>query len=306
MKSTTVPALLLLSLAFHGRLKNRAHLIPIGIAVGLALNQAIRWAIGAQATIVYGGTGALMTTGVLERALTRAGPYLATWLFFAGMAQATASVFVRGRVFKNREFTILTLGSLAGVVVFQRVSVFQFARYCYPVLWAALLGVFLVVELRNRALVVSLLALQLAQAAPLFTRSIDRFNLWPPLVTGELIESGGTIFTGFPIYGMTARQLVRDPRPCVWINSENGEKNEVLDQFATSTLPGAPIIRSSVFEIAPASPCSLANTVRFWREHVDGPDVPCMVGCRRCEFQQVDYFSVKPGWVRNQICWPRR
>jgi hypothetical protein len=66
--------------------------------------------------------------------------------------------------------------------------------------------VFLIIELKHRALVGALVAVQLVQAVPLFTHSIDRFKLWPQLVIGELVESGGTIFTGFPIYGMTAWQ----------------------------------------------------------------------------------------------------
>ena len=64
---------------------------------------------------------------------------------------------------------MLMLASVAGVFLFQLVSVFPFARYCYPVMWAALLGVFLIIELKHRALVASLMALQLVQAVPLFT-----------------------------------------------------------------------------------------------------------------------------------------
>ncbi len=307
VKSTTIPALLLLALAFRGRLKSRAHFIPIGIAAGLALNYLGLRGIGPNGNFVYGGPAEVFSTTVLmDRSLSRAGSYVGTWFFFAGIGFAIAAALRPSEALKNREFLILTLGSLAGVFLFQLVSVFQFARYCYPVMWAALLGVWLLIELENRALVGLLIALQLVQAVPLFTHSIDRFRLWPPLVTGELVESGGTIFTGFPIYGMTAWQLVRDNRPCVWINSEHGEKNEVLDQFVRSTFPGATILRSSIFEIARDRSCSLSNTVRFWREHVDGPDAPCITGCRRCEFQRVDYFAVMRGWVRNQTCWPRR
>ena len=72
----------------------------------------------------------------------------------------------------------------------------------------------------------SLLAVELAMAAPLFMQSPDRFRFWPELVKREMIDSGGTVFPGIRIYGLAARQLLRDSKPCVWINSENGERNE--------------------------------------------------------------------------------
>ena len=148
VKSTTIPALVLLAFAFRGRLRSRTHLIPIGIAAGLALNQAGLWVIGGQRHFVYGGPGELLSKAVLlDRALTRAWPYGTTWLFLAGISMAIAAALLPAQVLKNRECLILMLGSLAGVVLFQLVSVFPFARYCYPVMWAALLGVFLIIEL---------------------------------------------------------------------------------------------------------------------------------------------------------------
>ena len=94
-------------------------------------------------------------------------------------------------------------------------STYNFARYCYPAMWVAVLWVLLTADVKRRALVVSLLAVQLAMAAPLFMRLPDDRILARSDRAGESIESGGTLFSGIPIYGQTARQLLHDSKPCV-------------------------------------------------------------------------------------------
>jgi hypothetical protein len=242
---------------------------------------------------------------LLARLTTRMGPYILMWLFFAAVGVIAAATGESDAP-TIRECRIALWGSLAGGVLLQVASVYPFSRYCYPVIWAGVLGLLLTVELKNRVLTCVLVALQMVQAAPLFTRSIDRFALWPSLVTDELIDSGGTIFVGLPIYGMTTWQLVRNKTPCVWINSENGEQNEHIQQFVTSTFPRSPIVMSRSFQDSGSSGCSPANTVRFWREHVTDPGVGCAATCGSCTFQRVEYYSNVSGWVRNQMCWPRR
>jgi hypothetical protein len=111
------------------------------------------------------------------------------------------------------------------------------------------------------------------------------------------------MFPGIPIYGLAVRQLLRDSEPCVWINSGNGERNELLERFARLTFPTSRIHLSPVF--APDSRgCTWSNTILIWREHVDSPDADCTASCGSCVFQKMEYFFLKPGWVRNQVCWP--
>jgi hypothetical protein len=126
------------------------------------------------------------------------------------------------------------------------------------------------------------------------------------LVRREMIDSGGTVFPGIPIYGLTASQLLRDSRPCVWINSENGERNEVLKQLVRLAFPTSKIHVSPAFEPDHDPVCTRSNTIRLWREHVENPDVACTTSCGPCALQKMEYFFVKPGWVRNQVCGPLR
>jgi hypothetical protein len=119
-----------------------------------------------------------------------------------------------------------------------------------------------------------------------------------------MIDSSGTVFPGTRINGLVARQLVRDPQPCVWINSENGERNELLKQFARLMFPASKTHVSPVFDPAHDPACTWATTIRMWREHVESPAAGCTDSCAPCQFQKMEYFFLKPGWVRNQVCFP--
>ena len=101
------------------------------------------------------------------------------------------------------------------------------------------------------------------------------------------------------------RQLLRDRKPCVWINSENGERNELLKQFARPMFPTSRMHVSPAFDPDHDPACTWSTTIRMWREHVESPAFGCAASCGRCEFQKMEYFFLKPGWVRNQVCWPQ-
>lgn len=302
VKATTVPALLLLAWAFRDRLRRDMYLIPVGIVVGLALNYAGLLIIAPKWQTYYGGVGELLSvTSIVGKLQTRGVSYLLLWLFMAGGIVGLMTLFEPSR-WQDREFRVLALGSLVGVGALAAASVFEFARYCYPVIWAAVLG--MIAASPGRGLLIGIIALHLVQGAPLFMHSPSRFSPWPSLITVELVDSGGTIFPGFPIEGLTLRQTLREDRPCIWINSENGEKNEVLEAFATFAFPQGRTFVSPHLDAGKPDSCSPANTVRVTREHVEGPQVGCTGDCRACRFQNIQYFFARPGWVRNQVCWP--
>ena len=304
IKATSIPGLLLLALAFSARLKGRTLLIAAGVMAGLAVNAiGLRW-LGPRSVIEYGGIGDLWSLHLIAERLPRTGPHLTLWLAFVGVSLAVVAVASPRRVFQDRALRVLAPGSLAAVFLFQFVSTYDFARYSYPAMWVALLWVLLTADVRKRSLVAALLAVELAMAAPLFMRSTDRFRFWPELVTREMIHSSGTMFPGTRIYGLTARQLLRDSNPCLWINSENGERNELLKQFARPMFPTSRMHVSPAFDPDHDPACTWSTTIRMWREHVESPAVGCAASCGPCEFQKMEYFFLKPGWVRNQVCWP--
>ena len=290
VKATTIPGLLLLALAFFARLKGRTLLIAVGATAGLAVNAiGLRW-LGPRSVIEYGGIGDLSSLHLIAERLPRTGPHLALWLAFVGVSLAVVAVASPRRVFQDRALRVLAPGSLAAVFLFQFVSTYDFARYCYPAMWVALLWVLLTADVRKRSLVAALLAVELAMAAPLFMRSTDRFRFWPELVKREMINSSGTMFPGTRIYGLTARQLLRDSKPCVWINSENGERNELLKQFARPMFPTSKIHVSPAFDPDHDPACTWSTTIRMWREHVESPAVGCAASCGPCEFQKMEYL----------------
>ena len=304
IKATTVPALLLLAWAFRGRLRRDVYLVPVAIVAGLALNYAGVWMIAPRWQTYYGGVGELLSVAsIVAKLQSRTVSYLLLWLFMAGVVVVVMTLFERNR-WKDPEFRALALGSLGAVGVLAVASVFEFARYCYPVIWAAVLGMFATSRTAGRAFLVCVLAVHMVQSAPLFTHSAARFETWPRLITLELVDSAGTTFSGFPINGMTLRQIVRDDRPCVWINSDNGEKNEVLELFTSFAFPHARTVVSPSVDFGAQDSCSPANTVRVRREHVEGPQAGCASDCGACRFQNIQYFFARPGWVRNQVCWP--
>ena len=303
IKATTVPGLLLLALAFVLQLRGRTLLIVAGVAAGLVVNAiGLRW-IGPQSTIAYGGIGDLWSSRLIAERLSRTGPHVILWLAFVGVNLAVVVLASPRRVLQDRALQVLVPGSLAAVFVVQLVSSYDFARYCYPVMWVALLWVLLTADVARRGLVVSLLVVELAMAAPLFMRSPQRFRFWPELVTREMINSSGTLFPGIPVYGLAARQLLRDSKPCVWINSENGERNELIKQFVRPMFPTSRIHVSPAFDPDHDPACTAARTIRIWREHAENPEVGCTASCGSCSFQKMEYFFLKPGWVRNQVCW---
>ena len=302
IKATTVPGLFLIALAFLAHMRGRTLLIPVGVAAGLGVNAIGLRLLGSHTEVYYGGIGDLWSLHLIAERLSRTGAYLTLWLAFVGVNLAAVILATPRRWLQDRALRILAPGSLAAVFLFQLVSTYDFARYCYPAMWVTLLWIPLTADMRNRVFVVSLAAVQLALAVPMLTRSTDRFRFWPEMVRREMIDSSGTVFPGIRIYGQGARQLLRDSGPCVWINSENGERNELLERFARLTFPTGKIHRSPVFYPDPA--CTWSNTVLMWREHVDSPNVACTASCGPCSFQKMEYYFLKPGWVRNQVCWP--
>jgi len=304
IKATTVPALLLLTWAFRDRLRRDLYLIPLGIGAGFALNYAGVRMIAPKWQTYYGGMGELLSVAsVVSKFQNRAGAYLLLWLFMAGVIVILITLFERSR-WKEREFRGLALGSLIAVAGLAVASVFDFARYCYPVIWSAVLGMLGTGRQLGRGLLIAVVAVHLVLSAPLFMHSPSRFSIWPRLITVELVDSGGTIFPGLPIHAMTLRQIIRDDRPCIWINSTNGEKNEVVELFASYAFPHARTTVSPSVEVGKPDSCSPDNTVRMTREHVEGPEAGCAGTCGACRFQNIQYFFARPGWVRNQVCWP--
>jgi hypothetical protein len=262
------------------------------------------WIIAPKWQTYYGGVGELLSvTSIVGKLQNRGAAYLLLWLFMAGGLVVLITLFERRR-WQDREFQVLVLGSLVGVGAMAAASVFEFARYCYPVIWSAVLGMLATSRHPGRGLLAGVIALHLVQGAPLFMHSPSRFSRWPGLVTVELVDSAGTTFSGFPIQGLTLRQILRDHRPCIWINAENGEKNEVLESFASHAFPQGRTYVSPRVDAGKPDSCSPANTIRVMREHVEGPQVGCSSDCGACRFQNIRYFFAKPGWVRNQVCWP--
>lgn len=305
IKATTIPGLLLLALAFFARLRGRVLVMVAGIVTGLVVNAiGLRW-LRPRTTIEYGGVGDLWSWHLVAERLARTGPHVILWLAFVGVSLAVVLLASPRRVLRDRALQVLAPGSLVAVFVLQLASTYDFARYAYPAMWVALLWILLIADVRKRWMVATLLALELAMAAPLVMQSPDRFKFWPDLVKREMIDSGGTLFPGIAVYGLTARQLLRDGTPCVWINSENGERNELLKQYARPMFPASRIHVSPAFDPDNDPACSLANTIRIWREHVESPADGCADTCGPCAFQKMEYFFVKPGWVRNQACFAR-
>lgn len=313
-KGTAAVALLALAAIFlHKGTRRTTWLICWSIVAGYHFHRlSLSYWVHPKSVLDYGGPDGLLRfeAVMLRTRVTR--QYLYAWLWFGGAVMATASVFSllpeapptmkapRRPIPTAQEVALLSLGSLAGVFVIQLIQRIppygEMVRYCYPAIFVALVPTVVFLAERSPKILIVALAFNLLGASALVRRDTNRFALWPSLYVFETVQSGGSIFTGFPIHGLVLRQTLKSTEPCVTIN------DQVTKQWTTQFLHLAwPGMRGTgcgkpdfYFSEQPISP-----------EGASGSCEPLCSGysSRACAFQEIKYSSNYFGELRRDLCW---
>jgi len=202
------------------------------------------------------------------------------------------------RIKKETLYTFLVLlGSLISSILVVFVSVYpMLIRYSYPAMLLGILALAIaIVKLGKIRYVWITLIVQIYFVSQMYMNNYNKFRDWPFFTVRELYHSGGTLFSGVPLYWwLSSINVEGSQSTCLKINQNGGEEafrainivRHFLDVSPTEesyrvfdeTKPGG-------FEGCPG------RKIIVDQRHVDIAAFKCTITC--------------PDWARYQLCLPK-
>lgn len=242
--------------------------------------------------------------------------FISSWSFFVVPFLALALVLGFCEKLGGREKADIpwlpVFFSLLFTLALMALSNFNYVRYAFPTIWAAVLLLFVPISKITAPWAKGILILIfLAIASSCYFPAESKMNLWPKRFGDEYYRSGGTTFAGFPFFRWTLTAKATDGL-CLLVPENQGEMNYYVENFLHVFIRNLKVFGEN--QIQDFNACQNPKGI-YYRQYGNRETV-CATACpedtavQTCTAQPIAFFSVNgysadnPGTLFNRICLP--
>ncbi|MCE9499584.1 MAG: hypothetical protein K8R21_03655 [Leptospira sp.] len=234
-KETSLFPVFLFVICYFDYMKTRVVYVIVGAILGISFAYYFKSMIHVESLVKYSDIYNFLRADQLSERLRHLPGYLYAFIFFTFPFYIPAiSYGLRQKGIKEGMRIAMILFLTMGAVIFIEIlSIYNYVRYAYPVIWSCILCLSFHTVLKNRSEYILFAFISIFFSFSLVSTYSGNSRLWPEVIQTELFYNGGTIMPGASIHRWN---LLRNKvgSKCVIIAKKGTEHPELIPLYLNS------------------------------------------------------------------------